>query len=84
MKGLYFFWYYLNWLEFVTYVIIPSAILLVTLVYIYFNLKIFRLSMNLNDISKQKILTEIFENEYEPKKINLIIFNKFDENNENK
>lgn len=79
MRSLYFFWYYLNWLEFVTYIIIPTSIVLVILVYIYFNLKVFRLSMNLTDISKQQIIDELLDGEYEPKKINVIIVDKIDE-----
>ena len=42
MKSLYFFWYYLNGLEFVTYILIPVAIVLVILVYLYFNADIIR------------------------------------------
>ncbi len=79
MKNLYFFWFYLNWLEFVTYVIIPSSILLVILVYIYFNLKVFRLSMHLNDDAKQKIIDEILIDDFEPKKLNLIIVDKVEQ-----
>ncbi len=79
MKTLYFLWYQLNWLEFVTYVIIPSSIILVILVYIFFNLKVFRLSLNLNDDSKQKIIDEILTDNFEPKKLNLIIVDKNEE-----
>lgn len=78
MRSLYFFWYHLNWLEFVTYVLIPTAIVLVILVYIYFNLRVFRLSMHLNDDSKQKIIDELSDDDFKLKKINLIIIDNLD------
>lgn len=80
MRTLYFFWYHLNWLEFVTYIIIPASIILVILVYIYFNLKVFRLSMRLTDDAKQKIISEILDDDFVPKKINLIIIDTLEDN----
>ena len=57
MKSLYFFWYYLNWLEFVTYVLIPSAMILVILTYIFFNIELLRFALNLelDILDKKKI-----------------------------
>ena len=46
MKSLYFLWYYLNWLELVTYVLIPTAMVLIILTYIFFNIELIRLTFN--------------------------------------
>lgn len=54
MNSLYFFWTQLNWLEFVTYVLIPTAMVLVILTYIYFNIELLKLSFNFE--------IEIFDN----------------------
>lgn len=43
---IYVFWTPMNWLEFVTYVIIPSAIVLVILLYIFFNIRLLKLSFD--------------------------------------
>jgi hypothetical protein len=48
MNNFYVFWSTLNGLEFITYVLIPSAMLLIILVYIYFNARLIRLSIELN------------------------------------
>lgn len=48
MKNFVVFGYTLNWLEFVTYIIIPSSIILVILVYIFFNIRLIRLTMESN------------------------------------
>lgn len=45
MRYIYFFWYHLNWLEFVTYVLIPTAMVLMVLVYILSNIKLLRISL---------------------------------------
>lgn len=37
MNNFYFLGYNLNWLEFVTYIIIPSSIIIMILLYIFFN-----------------------------------------------
>lgn len=60
MRSLYFFWYYLNWLEFVTYVLIPTAIVLVILVYIYFNLSLFRKLLHISFLDENKILSDLY------------------------
>jgi len=46
MNWIHLFWHYLNWLEFITFILIPVAIVLLTLVYLYFNLRLIRLSMD--------------------------------------
>jgi putative effector of murein hydrolase LrgA (UPF0299 family) len=38
----------LNWLEFATYVIVPSAIVIMIILYLYFNFKIFMMASELN------------------------------------
>lgn len=51
MRYIYFFWYHLNWLEFVTYVLIPTAMVLMVLVYILSNIKLLKISLeNDNEI----------------------------------
>lgn len=53
MEFIYIFWYKLNGLEFSTYIIIPSAIICMILLYIYFNFKILIIAWELNnDIMK--------------------------------
>lgn len=46
MNSIYILWHHFNGLEFVTYIIIPSAIVLIILVYIYFNIKLMKLSFD--------------------------------------
>lgn len=75
MRTLYFFWYHLNWLEFVTYVIIPSSIIIVILLYIFFNLKILRASMKISSEEKS-ILEDIL---LKDKLIEDILIKKLDE-----
>ena len=70
MKNLYFLWYYLNWLEFVTYILIPSAIILIILVYIFFNIKILKLSYNF-DIDFLDSLDKMNEKELNDIKLTL-------------
>lgn len=60
MKTIYFFWNQLNWLEFVTYVLIPTSIVLVILVYLLFNVRIFKLSFDF-DISFIEELDKKYE-----------------------
>jgi len=64
MRTLYFFWYQLNWLEFVTYVIFPSSIVLIIFVYILFNLKLFRASANLSNRDELDILNFLIDDEF--------------------
>lgn len=64
MRTIYFFWYNLNWLEYVTYVIIPSSIVLVILVFIYFNLRLLRTSLNVSQDDKNKFLDILFEDDF--------------------
>lgn len=61
MRTIYFFWYTLDWLEFFTYVLIPASIILVILVYIYFNLRLLRFSVNSNYTIQNNIFIEIDE-----------------------
>ncbi len=60
MRTIYFFGYYLNWLEFVTYVIIPLAILSMILVYIYFNINIIIASFKFSWDDKDENLDDIY------------------------
>jgi hypothetical protein len=58
MKIIYFLWYQFNWLEFVTYILIPTSIILVLLTYILFNIKLLKLSFDfdiefLTDLDKK-------------------------------
>lgn len=46
MNNIYIFWTHFNWLEFVTYILIPTAIILVILLYIYFNIRLFKLTFD--------------------------------------
>lgn len=46
MKTIYLFWTQFNWLEFVTYILIPTSIVLIILVYLYFNIKLLKLSLD--------------------------------------
>ncbi len=64
MKWLHIFWVYLNWLEFTTFIVLPIAVLLLTLVYIYFNLRLIRLSMEaeMDELSFMTSLTNKLEN----------------------
>lgn len=64
MRTIYFLWYNLNWLEYVTYVIIPSSIVLVILVFIYFNLRLLRTSLNVSQDDKNKFLDILFEDDF--------------------
>jgi len=41
-------WYSFNWLEFVTYILIPTAIFLIILLYIWANFKLILLAWDLN------------------------------------
>lgn len=50
MKSLDFFGHNLNGLEFTTYVLAPSSILLIVLVYLYFNYKVILFSLKLDNI----------------------------------
>ena len=63
MKNLYFLWYELNWLEFITYVLIPNSIILVILVYIYFNISLIKISFDF-DLSFLTILDKNYENKF--------------------
>ncbi|MDD2870664.1 MAG: hypothetical protein PHS49_01630 [Candidatus Gracilibacteria bacterium] len=64
MRTIYFFGYNLNGLEYVTYVIIPSSIVLVILVFIYFNLRLLRTSLNVSQDDKNKFLDILFEDDF--------------------
>ncbi len=55
MKTIYFLWYQLNWLELVTYILIPTAMVLVILTYILFNVRALKLSFDV-DINLIKLL----------------------------
>ena len=46
MNNICIFWNHFNWLEFVTYILIPTAMVLVILVYIYFNIRLFKLTFD--------------------------------------
>lgn len=55
MYHIYILWIELNWLEFVTYVIIPAAMILMILVYILFNLDGVKLSIGYEEGLLEKI-----------------------------
>ncbi len=61
MRTLYFFWYQLNWLEFVTYIVIPTSIVLMVLVYVYFNISLLRKSSKLTLDYRFKVMEEIYD-----------------------
>lgn len=61
MRSLYFFWYHLNWLEFVTYVVIPAVMICMILVYIYFNLSLFRKSSKISFDYKVEIMDKLYD-----------------------
>lgn len=66
MRTLYFFWYELNWLEFVTYILIPTSMILVILAYIYFNIEILKLTFNIEfEIFDKKLKRDIKDFKYE-------------------
>ena len=46
MRNIYVFWVELNWLEFVTYVLVPTSMTLVILIYLYFNISLLKLSFD--------------------------------------
>lgn len=46
MNTIYLFWSEFNWLEFVTYILIPTSITLVLLVYLYYNIQLLKLSFD--------------------------------------
>jgi len=46
MKTFDFLWHTLNWLELVVYIIIPSSIILMILLYIYFNFELIKISFS--------------------------------------
>lgn len=48
MRYFYVFWNTINWLEFVTYIIIPTAIITIILTYIFFNLRLIKMSIEDN------------------------------------
>ncbi len=77
MRSLYFFWYHLNWLEFVTYVVIPTAIVLVILVYIYFNLSLFRKLLHISFLDENKILSDLYLDD-----LKFVSYNKNNNNNQ--
>jgi hypothetical protein len=58
MNHLFFIWFNFNWLEFVTYVIIPVAMLVYILLYIYFNIRLIRISLY-SDIWELKEITKL-------------------------
>lgn len=49
MNTIEFFWYSFNWLEFVTYILIPLAMILMIVVYIVSNLKLIELCFNFDE-----------------------------------
>lgn len=58
MRYIHFFWYNLNWLEYVTYVLIPTAMVLMILVYILSNIRLLKISFEYDN----EILTKFDEN----------------------
>ena len=69
MRNIYVFWSDLNWLEFVTYIIIPSSMLLVILIYLYFNIRLLRLSFDFDLSILAKIDKNLEENQKAIKKL---------------
>ena len=63
------FWSDLNWLEFVTYIIIPSSMLLIILIYLYFNIRLLRLSFDFDLSILAKIDKNLEENQKAIKKL---------------
>lgn len=55
MKSLYFLWYYLNWLELITFVLIPTAIVLIIFVYLYFNIELIKLTLGSNNFLSEDL-----------------------------
>lgn len=67
------FWHTFNWLEFVTFIIIPWSIISIVLTYIFFNYRLIRISLE----SNEQLLEELDEEcNLEFKKISLKVFNK--------
>lgn len=51
MKTFNILWINLNWIEFVAYIIIPSSIIITILLYVFFNLREIRLTLEMEDSS---------------------------------
>ena len=48
MKDFLIFWQQFDWLEFVTYIVIPGAMILVILTYILFTIRLLKLSFDID------------------------------------
>ncbi len=46
MDTIYILWYQLNWLEFVTFAILPIAVVVLSLVYLLFNIRLLKFSFD--------------------------------------
>lgn len=71
------FWIYFNWLELVTYVLIPTAMVLIILLYIVANIKLIELSFGWDYSVLEKL--DSFSNE----KQKLVDSKYFEENDVN-
>ena len=77
MRNIYVFWAEFNGLEFVTYILIPSSILLVVLIYLYFNIRLLKLSFDFDISVLAKIDKNLEEKHNAIKKILDIYYSKY-------
>ena len=87
MRTIYLFWLQYNWLEFITYILIPTSIVLIILVYLFFNIELLKVSLNLEfDIidKKHNVDFEHFKFDFEYANEDLINSENDLENTDNK